>query len=116
MNTFVNNAWTFLKLLERQFSNIFGQSGGFGYKTLKMNILIFSTINAVHYRMTIKITLKIINHQNIDIIWFMQVPLAIFKREKEVARKLEFDGMWIVEQPTKDDLQNQWDRLAISTR
>ncbi|KAF3832692.1 hypothetical protein F7725_026357 [Dissostichus mawsoni] len=29
------------------------------------------------------------------------VPLVIFKREKEVARKLEFDGLYITEQPLR---------------
>ena len=48
--------------------------------------------------------------------FILQVPLAIFKREKEIARSLEFDGMWITEEPSKDDFRNQWDRLAISTR
>ena len=45
-----------------------------------------------------------------------QVPLCLFKREKEIARKLEFDGQWIAEQPTRDDIKGQWDSLAISTR
>ncbi|XP_033108565.1 ryanodine receptor-like, partial [Anneissia japonica] len=44
----------------------------------------------------------------------LKMPLAIFKREKEVARKLEFDGMWIVEQPSTDDIKGHWDKLAIS--
>ncbi|MEQ2269792.1 hypothetical protein XENORESO_009824, partial [Xenotaenia resolanae] len=39
------------------------------------------------------------------------VPLVIFKREKEVARKLEFDGLYITEQPSEDDIKGQWDRL-----
>ncbi|XP_038072837.1 ryanodine receptor 2-like isoform X2 [Patiria miniata] len=46
----------------------------------------------------------------------LKVPLAIFKREKEIARKLEFEGAWIEEQPTRDDIKGQWDSLAISTR
>lgn len=45
---------------------------------------------------------------------FCQVPLVIFKREKEVARKLEFDGLYITEEPGDDDLTGQWDRLIIS--
>lgn len=44
-----------------------------------------------------------------------QVPLVVFKREKEVARKLEFDGLYITEQPTEDDIKGQWDRLVINT-
>ncbi|XP_072171379.1 ryanodine receptor 2-like [Diadema setosum] len=45
----------------------------------------------------------------------LKVPLCLFKREKEIARKLEFDGQWINEQPTRDDIKGQWDTLAIST-
>lgn len=46
----------------------------------------------------------------------LQVPLVIFKREKEVARKLEFDGLYITEQPSEDDIKGQWDRLVINTQ
>uniref|UniRef100_A0A8C3VH37 Ryanodine receptor 3 n=1 Tax=Catharus ustulatus TaxID=91951 RepID=A0A8C3VH37_CATUS len=45
----------------------------------------------------------------------LKVPLVVFKREKEVARKLEFDGLYITEQPTEDDIKGQWDRLVINT-
>ena len=31
----------------------------------------------------------------------------IFKREKELARKLEFDGLYITEQPEDDDVKGQ---------
>nr|CAB3265843.1 ryanodine receptor 3 [Phallusia mammillata] len=44
----------------------------------------------------------------------LKVPLVIFKREKEVARKLEFDGLYVNEDPADDDLPGQWDRLVIS--
>lgn len=44
-----------------------------------------------------------------------QVPLVVFKREKEIARKLEFDGLYITEQPSEDDIKGQWDRLVINT-
>ena len=44
------------------------------------------------------------------------MPLVVFKREKEVARSLEFDGMWIAEQPSDEDIKGLWDKLAISTR
>ncbi|KAF3691469.1 Ryanodine receptor 2 [Channa argus] len=46
----------------------------------------------------------------------VMVPLVIFKREKEVARKLEFDGLYITEQPSEDDIKGQWDRLVINTQ
>lgn len=39
----------------------------------------------------------------------------MFKREKEIARKLEFDGLYITEQPSEDDIKGQWDRLVINT-
>nr|XP_055028049.1 ryanodine receptor 2 [Misgurnus anguillicaudatus] len=45
----------------------------------------------------------------------LKVPLVIFKREKELARKLEFDGLYITEQPSEDDIKGQWDRMAINT-
>lgn len=44
-----------------------------------------------------------------------QIPLVIFKREKELARKLEFDGLYITEQPEDDDIKGQWDRLVLNT-
>ena len=44
-----------------------------------------------------------------------QVPLVIFKREKSIARKLEFEGMWIAEEPGSEELGLQWDRLVLST-
>ena len=46
---------------------------------------------------------------------FCQIPLVIFKREKELARKLEFDGLYITEQPEDDDIKGQWDRLVLNT-
>lgn len=39
----------------------------------------------------------------------------IFKREKEIARKLEFDGLFVTEQPHEEDIKGQWDRLVINT-
>lgn len=45
----------------------------------------------------------------------LQVPLVIFKREKELARKLEFDGVYVTEQPEDDDIKGQWDRLVLNT-
>lgn len=45
----------------------------------------------------------------------LQVPLVIFKREKELARKLEFDGLYVTEQPEDDDIKGQWDRLVLNT-
>lgn len=44
----------------------------------------------------------------------LKVPLIIFKREKEIARKLEFDGLYITEQP-EDNYRAYWDKLVIST-
>lgn len=38
----------------------------------------------------------------------------IFKREKEVARRLEFDGLYVTEQPPEEDIKGQWDRLVIN--
>uniref|UniRef100_X1Z8I7 Ryanodine receptor n=1 Tax=Capitella teleta TaxID=283909 RepID=X1Z8I7_CAPTE len=47
---------------------------------------------------------------------YLKVPLVVFKREKEIARSLEFDGMWVAEQPSDDDIRGHWDKLVISTR
>ncbi|RNA06223.1 ryanodine receptor [Brachionus plicatilis] len=48
--------------------------------------------------------------------YVLKVPLVIFKREKEIARKLEFQGLWIAEQPDDDDLKSHWDKLVLGTR
>uniref|UniRef100_A0A672JJC7 Ryanodine receptor 2b (cardiac) n=1 Tax=Salarias fasciatus TaxID=181472 RepID=A0A672JJC7_SALFA len=45
----------------------------------------------------------------------LKVPLVIFKREKEVARRLEFDGLYVTDQPPEEDIKGQWDRLVINT-
>lgn len=45
----------------------------------------------------------------------LKVPLVIFKREKEIARKLEFEGLYIAEQPDDDDIKAHWDKLVLST-
>ncbi|XP_041275306.1 ryanodine receptor 1-like, partial [Onychostruthus taczanowskii] len=46
--------------------------------------------------------------------WGDLIPLVIFKREKEVARRLEFSGLYITEQPPDDDVKGQWDRLVLN--
>lgn len=48
--------------------------------------------------------------------YHLKVPLAIFKREKEIARTMEFEGMYITEEVGEDDLKCHWDKLVISTR
>ena len=45
---------------------------------------------------------------------FLQVPLIIFKREKQVARNLEMRQMWI-RQPPKT-LADWWDQRVILAR
>ncbi|TPP59596.1 Ryanodine receptor 44F [Fasciola gigantica] len=47
--------------------------------------------------------------------YYLKVPLVIFKREKEISRMLEFEGMWISQQPAEDNLRAHWDKLALST-
>ncbi|XP_066971314.1 ryanodine receptor isoform X16 [Macrobrachium rosenbergii] len=46
----------------------------------------------------------------------LKIPLVIFKREKEVARRLEFDGVYVAEQPEDDDIKAHWDKLVISAK
>lgn len=48
--------------------------------------------------------------------YHLKVPLAIFKREKEIARRLEFDGLFIAEQPEDDDIKSHWDKMVISAK
>lgn len=48
--------------------------------------------------------------------YHLKVPLAIFKREKEIARRLEFDGLYIAEQPEENDMRAYWDKLVISAK
>ncbi|CAG03531.1 unnamed protein product, partial [Tetraodon nigroviridis] len=43
----------------------------------------------------------------------LKVPVVVFKREKEIARQIEFDGLYITEQPSDDDIKGQWDRLVV---
>lgn len=45
----------------------------------------------------------------------LKVPLIIFKREKELARKIEFDGLYITQQP-EDNQEIYWDKMVISTK
>jgi len=46
----------------------------------------------------------------------LKVPLVIFKREKDIARNLEFEGLWIAEQPGDDDIKGHWDKMVLSTQ
>ena len=48
--------------------------------------------------------------------YHLKIPLVIFKREKEVARRLEFDGVYIAQQPEDDDIKALWDKLVISAK
>jgi ryanodine receptor 2 len=48
--------------------------------------------------------------------------LVIFKREKEIARKLEFEGAWLIDQPSENGswilfyLSREWHKLVISSK
>ncbi|CAM4882414.1 unnamed protein product [Rotaria socialis] len=52
----------------------------------------------------------------------LKVPLVIFKREKEIARKLEFEGAWLIDQPSESGswilsyLSREWHKLVISSK
>jgi ryanodine receptor 2 len=52
----------------------------------------------------------------------LKVPLVIFKREKEIARKLEFEGTWLIDQPSENSswilsyLSREWHKLVISSK
>lgn len=47
--------------------------------------------------------------------YYLKLPLAIFKREKEISRSMEFDGLYISGESDSDDIRAQWDKLVIST-
>jgi len=52
----------------------------------------------------------------------LKVPLVIFKREKEIARKLEFEGAWLIDQPNENTswlmsyISREWHKLVISSK
>lgn len=48
--------------------------------------------------------------------YHLKVPLAIFKREKEIARHMEFDGLYITEQTEENEFYSFWDKLVISSK
>ncbi|XP_065200353.1 ryanodine receptor [Planococcus citri] len=49
--------------------------------------------------------------------YHLKVPLAIFKREKEIARKLEFEGIYITNQDEESGgFRRFWDKLVISSK
>ncbi|XP_043283357.1 ryanodine receptor isoform X10 [Venturia canescens] len=48
--------------------------------------------------------------------YHLKVPLAIFQREKEVARRVEFDGLYISETPEENDFKALWDKIVISAK
>ncbi|KAL5966803.1 Ryanodine receptor 3 [Taenia solium] len=64
---------------------------------------------------TLAIAHSILSMSMLVTCYFLKVPLVIFKREKEVSRMLEFEGIWIAEQPSNERLRAQWDKLALST-
>ena len=40
--------------------------------------------------------------------YHLKLPLGIFKREKEIARQMEFEGLFISEQPADDDIKGMF--------
>ncbi|KAL5285595.1 hypothetical protein ACFFRR_007348 [Megaselia abdita] len=44
----------------------------------------------------------------------LKVPLGIFKREKEIARRMEFEGVYISGPP--EDMGVKWDGIVISSK
>ncbi|KAL1124812.1 hypothetical protein AAG570_001433 [Ranatra chinensis] len=59
--------------------------------------------------------LKVILFSFITLQWLF-IEMNTFKREKEIARRLEFDGLYIAEQPEDDDIKSHWDKLVISAK
>uniref|UniRef100_A0A8B9CUG2 Ryanodine receptor 2 n=1 Tax=Anser brachyrhynchus TaxID=132585 RepID=A0A8B9CUG2_9AVES len=95
--------WTLLdfpdlnQFLEEPFHYVLEESSGYMEPTLRILAILHTIISFF----------CIIGY------YCLKVPLVIFKREKEVARKLEFDGLYITEQPSEDDIKGQWDRLVM---
>lgn len=47
--------------------------------------------------------------------YHLKVPLVIFKKEKGIARALEFDGIYITQEPERERFwHGYWDKLVIS--
>ncbi|VDP25353.1 unnamed protein product [Schistosoma mattheei] len=67
---------------------------------------LIATLAAVH---------SILSFSTLVAYYYLKVPLVIFKREKEICRMLEFEGMWISSQPAEDNLRAHWDKLVLST-
>ncbi|XP_055337214.1 ryanodine receptor-like isoform X3 [Paramacrobiotus metropolitanus] len=88
-------------------------------------IIMIDQTNPYQYYLGITIRLMAMVHTLVALVklaayYHLKVPLAIFKREKEVARKLEFEGMWIAKQPEgyypdMDNIRSRWDALVISS-
>ncbi|KAK3094056.1 hypothetical protein FSP39_023525 [Pinctada imbricata] len=63
------------------------------------------------------ITHSLVSFSMLVAYYCLKVPLVIFKREKEIARKLEFEGLWVADQPSEDDvIKAHWDKLVLSTQ
>ena len=48
-------------------------------------------------------------HTSYDVSLHTQVPLIVFKREKEIARRLEAKQMWVWHQPKSPGIANLWE-------
>lgn len=46
--------------------------------------------------------------------YHLKLPLVIFKKEKEISRAVEFDGLYITEQNV-EEFRKKWDKIVIST-
>ena len=44
------------------------------------------------------------------------MPLVVFQREKEVSRKLEFEGLYLTSQPEWNNFRAKWDGVVVSSR
>lgn len=69
-----------------------------------------------HILRTMSVIHSIVSLAMLFAYYHLKVPLAIFKREKEIARRLEFDGLFIAEQPEEGDIMSNWDKLVISAK
>ena len=90
------------------------ESDNFSFQavTYRKDVWPFDTPRALWWLSTIHTTLCLVM-----LIGFynLKVPLIIFKREKDISRKMEFDGLYVEDSPSEEDIAGQWDKFVISS-
>ena len=92
-----------------------GEEGGEEQELIEMIMMDPDEYYIIYILEALAFTHSLVSFAMVIAYYVLKVPLLIFKREKEIAKKLEFEGMWIAEQPSEDDLRSHWDKLVIRT-